>query len=455
DTVADLGITVKAYKEYTGNSKVELQKGDNVGSNYPIKGESTNANYNVTFTDATYSITARNVTVALKDDTVKTSVYGDAIVTYNNDSLTATGLAEGDTVADLGMTVKAYKEYTETSKVELQKGDNVGANYPIKGESTNTNYNVTFTDATYSITAKSITVAIRNTNKLSSVYKAEINSFEIDDYIVRETPVAPETEGTEITGTEKESLQIEIKAYKTYTDAEKVLLKAGDPIGTNYPVKAICKNTNYAIDFIEPTYSITAKQVNLDGFSILDKEVMYDGTAKAIDIPNKLPEGVTGISFIYTQGDTTVTSPKDVGTYTATVQFELDSNYSAPVIEDEEIIKATLKITARPVTVTLTKDAVKTSVYGDAIATYGENDYIVSGLAEGDTVADLGITVKAYKEYTGNSKVELQKGDNVGANYPIKGESTNTNYNVTFTDATYEITARNVTVSLVDTAVKT
>ena len=72
----------------------------------------------------------------------KESVYGEEIKEFTS---TVVGLLDGD---DLGLSYKVLD--SEGNEVTLTDRSIVGT-YTIKAEATNTNYNVTFTDGTYTI----------------------------------------------------------------------------------------------------------------------------------------------------------------------------------------------------------------------------------------------------------------------------------------------------------------
>ncbi|MCI9276058.1 MAG: hypothetical protein HFJ24_09205, partial [Clostridia bacterium] len=297
---------------------------------------------------------------------------------------------------------------------------------------------------TLTITPKALEITLNDTAKTSSIYGEEIASYVKDtDFTVVGI----------VERDEAKDLGITVKAYKEYVEAtetevaSKIELQAGDNVGT-YPIKAEVADSNYTVVFADKTYSIVAKVIDLSNLSISNTTETYTGEKQEVQISLKdadlgMPEGLSAsVVYKYTQGGTEI-DPIDVGEYTvsATVSAK-NSNYVLP--EDYEIT-GTLTIIPATLRIALADTAVTESIYGGKIASYvKDTDFTVEGIVARDLNKDLGITVKAYKEYVEAtetevaSKVELQAGDKVGT-YPIKAEVADSNYVVEFAEVLYTI----------------
>ncbi len=133
------------------NSLYELAvTAKNVGA-YDVSCKGLNNNYSITFTgyEGAYTVTERPITVNVKS---LTKVYGDKDETLVVTEVVGGVLANGDSLEDL--------KYLLTRA----QSENVGT-YAISGEDKDANYTITFTQATYTITAKDITVSVADGSK--------------------------------------------------------------------------------------------------------------------------------------------------------------------------------------------------------------------------------------------------------------------------------------------------
>ena len=93
-----------------------------------------------------------------------------------------------------------------------------------------------------------------------------------------------------------------------------------------YPDKASVKNLTAENGGTVTLYAIwTEKQVIPAFSSSAIQSYKYDGSAKKYT----LPSGINGFTITYKQGETTVTEPKDVGTYDVIISRAEDATYAA------------------------------------------------------------------------------------------------------------------------------
>lgn len=143
-----------------------------------------------------------------------------------------------------------------------------------------------------------------------------------------------------------------------------------------------------------------------------------------------------------------VTKPREVGTYTVKVIIPEMQNYETTANDEKGtgLTVGTMTIIPNSQEIVVTIDN-KSSEYG-----YAGNELtckITSGtLCEGDTLEDLGITMKVIDENQKDvtNKIALLP---VGS-YKIVGEASNQNYNIKIVEGTYEVEPRNVTVKIKD-----
>ena len=302
DPLAALSASVTSGSLYGADVPYSLQttatQGSSVGT-YPITGTATNTNYTVTFVDGTYTVTARPITVTIS---AASSVYGNAISTLSA-SVTTGSIYGTDTPYSL-----------QTTAVQ---GSSVGT-YPITGTATDTNYAVTFVNGTYTVTARPITVTVA---AASSVYGNAISALS-----------ASVTTGS-IYGTGT--------PYSLQTTATQ-----GSSVGS-YPITGTATDTNYAITFVNGTYSVTARSLTAtwtgeDGSST-DFSWVYDGTAHC---PSVTVSGVLSGDTVTASATGAETNASD-GNYFATAV--LSGASAANYIVSAETAQHSFQITRKPI----------------------------------------------------------------------------------------------------------
>ncbi|HIR65578.1 MAG TPA: hypothetical protein IAC95_01655 [Candidatus Fimimonas gallinarum] len=379
-TALNLNVTVKVAdtQENVETFTVTLKKnGETVYSvcdvgNYEILVDVDGVVYT-----ASYTVTKREIDVTIED---KTSVYGDSLV-----ALTAT---TADSVANA--------EGLENI-VSLAKQDGTAAGtYAITGSYDNGNYDITFTNGTYTITKREVTVTV---NSASSLYGNDIASL-----------TATVTEGSVLAG--------DVTVYTLSTTAT-----SASNVGS-YDITGTCTNNNYAVTFENETgsYTVTARPITV---VIDDKTSVYG--ENLVSLTMRYAEGslrLVGGQTLTQVVTLTKAQGTDAGTYAIAGSYT-DGNYYIT------FTNGTYTITQRAITVTVDG---KTSVYGDEIATLTGKVTSGSVLAGDGTVYTLSTTAS-----------------DVGR-YDITGTCTNDNYSITFanTKGSYTVTKRAITVVIDD-----
>ena len=381
-TALNLNVTVKVAdtQENVETFTVTLKKnGEPVYSvcdvgNYEILVDVDGVGY----TDS-YTVTKREIDVTIED---KTSVYGNALAELT--ATTTDDVANGEGLANIVTLEKAI-------------GTNAGT-YAITGECVDGNYTINFTNGTYTITQRAITVVI---DDKTSVYGNNLET---------------------LTATTTDS----VANADGITTIVALTKDEGATVGT-YDITGTCTNNNYAVTFENETgsYTVTARPITV---VIDDKESVYGESLAALTM--HYAEGslqLVGGQTLTQVVTLTKAQGTDAGTYAIAGSYT-DGNY------DITFTNGTYTITQRAITVTVDS---KTSVYGNEIATLTGKVTSGSVLAGDGTVYTLSTTA------TSASDVD---------SYDITGTCTNDNYSITFdnTKGSYTVTKRAITVVIDD-----
>ena len=349
--------------------------GETVGE-YTItpSGDATQGNYTVEYETGTFTINPKAATIAANNDS---KTYGD-----DDPDLTAevTGVLEGD-------------ELTYT--LSREEGESVG-NYTITvtaSADANTNYSITTSNGTFTITPKAATIAANNANKVYGEedpdLTAEVSGIVGNDVLTYELE---REEGEDV---------------DTYTIS--VVVSADD-------------NPNYSITTTNATFTITPATVTVTAD---DNEKTYgdidpDLTWTVEGLQNDDDDDVLTVSISRAEGEA-------AGTYTITpTGAAVQGNYN--VLYEN----GTFTISRATATVTAVDNS---KVYGTADP---ELTADVTGLQNNDDASVISYTI---------SRAE---GETVGE-YTItpSGAATQGNYTVEYETGTFTITPASVTVNIV------
>ena len=275
-----------------------------VGIHGVNQGTLSNPNYEITYVldDASYEVTKRTVEVTA---IATGSVYGDELASLE---YTEVGLVNGDTLSG------------ELSVNVLNKvGD-----YDIEvGTLAHPYYNVSFTKAIYTVTAREITLTIRDAE---SQYGEELR--ELSYYL---------SKGSILEGDE---LNV-------------VLTKNGGTQMGQYEITGSYNNDNYSVTFVNGTYTIHKYQATI---TVETKYISFIEDGDARSIVASCDSGAE-ITFIV-KGEEVTNYFREAGKYVVELSAEETDNYYAPekVTVYVTINRPTLSIEANGIDVTLTTE---------------------------------------------------------------------------------------------------
>ena len=452
--VTDTGATVEGFTVRIRRSGQEVQSMVNVG-NYEITVFVDNVEYSTS-----YTITSRPVSVVIDD---KTSVYGESLVeltmNYAEGSLQLVG---GQTLPQVVTLAKA-------------QGTDAGT-YAIAGSYTDGNYDITFTNGTYTITQRAITVTVDNkesvygneiatlTGKVTSgsvlagdgtVYTlsttatsaGDVGSYDINGTCINDNyQVTFENETDSYTVT-KRTITVTVTSTSSVYGDDIATLTGKVTVGTviygdgtvytlstdatstsnvgSYDITGTCTNDNYQVTFENETdsYTVTKREVTV---KVNSASSLYGNDIASLTATVTEGSVLEADGTVYTLS-TTATSASNVGNYDITGTCT-NNNY-AVTFENET---GSYTVTARPITVVIDD---KESVYGESLAA------LTMHYAEGSLQLVGGLTLQ--------NVVNLTKAEGTDAGtYAITGSYTDGNYDITFTNGTYTITERKITVTV-------
>ena len=293
-----------------------------------------NANYEITdITDGAYTIAKRNITVQINN---QTTAYGNEIVGFTA-SVVSGSVVGGGTPYEL----KCYENPEDVNKVEISTTTGVGG-YRIEGQCTNSNYNITFQNegntsiyATYTITAREITIAINPAESVYGSAKAALSA------------------------NEEQIINGDSNVYSLSCD-----VTASTAVGT-YSITGECLSENYSITFTggENAYSVTKAPLTITATSW---DIQYGSAAPDYSVQygsfvNGETEAVLGGTLAF---ECSYEQYNNVGEYTIIPSGLTSNNY------DITFVNNILVVSPRPVTITISASS---SVYGSATATFADN----------------------------------------------------------------------------------
>src|SRR5439155_1105605 len=260
--------------------------GEDVGAYAIGQGTLAAANYSITFVSASFTITAKPLTVTA---VANSKVFGatDPAFAYTN---------------SLGLPASAF-----TGSLTRVAGENVGAYAIGQGTLAAANYSITFVSASFTITAKPLTVtAVAN----SKVFGASDPTFAYTN-----------------------SLGLPASAF-----TGSLTSVAGEDVGTYAIEQGTLAAANYSITFVSASFTITAKPLTVTAVA---NSKVFGATDPAFAYTNS--EGLPASAFT---GSLTRVDGEDVGTYAIEQGTLVAANYSIT------FVSANLTITAKPLTVT-------------------------------------------------------------------------------------------------------
>ncbi len=270
-----------------------------------------------------FTITPLEIIVTIED---KSSTYGDDIL-----ELTATTTNDVANKEGLVKIVSLYTTDSNGTTTTLSTTSNAGS-YKIKGNGINSNYTVTFTEGTYTINKRSITITWGN----------------VSDRTYDGTDKFPTATPTNICGSDTITVTL-VKDGITSTTAQ----NAG-----SYKATATFSSNYTTTDDTEKSFTISKRSITV---TIADKESTYGNpietlTAKVTSTLSPAIVTSDSESNIYSLA-TTATTTSNVGTYDITGTQKTDfpaQNYEITFKNASDASKptGTYTINKRPVTIT-------------------------------------------------------------------------------------------------------
>ena len=366
----------------------------NVGS-YDITGTCTNDNYAVTFENETgsYTVTARPITVVIDD---KESVYGESLA-----ALTMR-YAEGSLQLVGGQTL------TQVVTLTKAQGTDAGT-YAIAGSYTDGNYDITFTNGTYTITQRAITVTV---DGKTSVYGDEIATL-----------TGKVTSGSVLAG--------DGTVYTLSTTAT-----SESDVGS-YDITGTCTNDNYSITFdnTKGSYTVTKRAITV---VIDDKTSVYGETLETLTATTT--DSVANADGIATIVALTKDEGATVGTYDITGEC-VNDNYTVT------FTNGTYTITKRDITVTVTDVETDNTVTFETLTQKFRWTVSQGNIVDGD---DLNVEVYLV---IGGTEITADnfRATFCGGTHTLTARFDNDNYNISLQNGTLSVTLPKVTVVDVET----
>jgi hypothetical protein len=449
DELLPLMYTVNSIiYDSTDNLNITLTKEEGTDADiYMITGQCGNSNYNVSFMSGIYTIEKRELDIRIED---KISFYGDDLLELSFILLGGVGIVDGDNL---------------NINLEKSSGDTVGI-YDITGIWDNDNYNVEFTNGSYSIVPAEVTLEINDVyvfygqsevvlsymltsgkivtgDELITLYRDE--GDQVGEYLIMgectnsnylatiinglyvikpiEITVYIHNEST-LYGEPLEELEYEITdgAIVENDNFNIYLNMACDNSAGTFPINGICDNSNYNVNFISGEYVITPIELTVeiyDAASIYGEEI----AEFSCEIVSGTPKENEDLQIVITKDD-----GLDVGVYALKGNC-YNTNYSVAFMEGQYTISKTSltdntaykqsKIydgTLKTVSYDIVGFAYSDSVYdGTAWYSYtGDNDYTTEIIGI-KNVSDSGKTIyyklefKNYYSLSGSVEITVEK----------------------------------------------
>ena len=439
DELPNFEECVKATDEFYGTEGVTIEVTNDVNpsqfGDYTITVVAKDNLENETNESFEFEVLKRNVTVTINN---VEAIYKDEVK-----PLTSNALEMAYNGNEIGVVLST--DVTNTTPV---------GEYAIIGTWTNENYNVTFVDGVYLITAKTLTE--EDINELgitfensSFVYDGTAKSIKVNNlpegFNVTYTNNEQINVGTyevvaTVTGNENYTGTVELKATMTITAKEvsvvwegstftyngtkqlptataegvtlTVAVKEGNSIDVgSYTAVASTTDKNYKLANTEYNYEIVAKTLTEGdikelGIEFKNATFIYDGTTKSLSV-NNLPEG---FKVSYENNDKV-----DAGKYEVKAIITGNGNYNGEIT-----LTATMEITPKKVYVVWTT----------------KFDFVYNGQQQIPTATAYDIN---YNNIV--TKVNITEGNAIDAgSYTAVASTTNKNYKLTNETLEYEIT---------------
>ncbi|MDB4636201.1 YDG domain-containing protein, partial [Flavobacteriaceae bacterium] len=370
-------------------------------SNYSLAATATGTVGNIT----AKTLTITNITVLDKvyDGTINSSVNSSTIV-YN-------GLESGDDVSINSTSGVFDNEHVGVDKTVTLTNTFAGTdlnNYALVNQEL----------ATASVTAKAVTASLTGT--VSKIYNGTTSAtltsanYQLTGFISGESATITKTSGTYDTKEKGTNKMVTVDLTDGYAPASGTLL-------SNYVLAATATGT---------VGTITAQTLTVTGIAVLNK--VYDGTVSSTVMTNTIVyEGLATGDNVYINTTSGVFADANVGIGKT---VNLTNTYAGTDLTNYTVVNqttTTASITAKPITIIPTAGQSKTYGLADATLSYTISP---STLPNG-TAISLGGTLSRTT------------GENVDTYTITIGTVSDTNYDITLNQETFEINKKTITVS--------
>src|SRR5206468_1299197 len=393
-----LGLPASAFTGALGRAA-----GENVGTYEMTVGSLTAANYSITFVSANFTITAKPLTVTA---VANSKVFGatDPTFAYTN--------SEG------------LPALTFTGSLTRVAGEDVGTYAIEQGTLAAANYSVTFVSASFTITAKPLTVtAVANskvfgatdpalaytnsrglpasafTGSLTRVAGEDVGTYAIEQGTLAAANYSITFVSASFTITAKPLTVTAVANSKVfgatdpafaYTNSEglpasaftgSLTRVAGEDVGAYAIEQGTLAAANYSITFVSANFTITAKPLTVTAVA---NSKVFGATDPALAYTNSLSLPASAFT-----GSLTRVAGEDVGTYAIEQGTLAAANYSVT------FVSASFTITAKPLTVTAVANS---KVFGasDPALTYTNSEGLPASAFTGSLTREAGEDVGTY-----------------------------------------------------------
>ena len=394
DTIESVTVT---------GSQIEVGTSDNVPSEAKIvnaDGKDVTGNYTITYSNGTLGVTKKNLTITAGSGD---KVYDGTALT--NDSYTNSALAEGDKIDSVTVT---------GSQTVVGSSDNVPSEAKIVNaadEDMTANYEITYTNGTLGVTAKTVTITAASDTKTYDGTALTKDSY-------TNTALA---EGDSLSSVTVTGLQIVVGFSENVPSEAKIVNADGEDVTASYAI-------TYA------NGSLEVKQMGLTITADSDTRT-YNGAALTVNSYGStgLAEGdsfesvtVTGSQTVFGTANNVPSAAKIVNAAGEDVTASYDITYT----------NGTLEVTKLALTITAEGDE---KVYDGTALT--KNSYTNTDLATGDEIDSVTVT---------GSQTVVGSSDNVPSAAVIKnaaGDDVTASYEITYANGTLEVMQKELTIT--------
>ncbi|QVK18994.1 hypothetical protein KHQ81_04600 [Mycoplasmatota bacterium] len=357
------------------------------------------SNYNITYDNGTLEVTPRPITIKPED---VTKVYDGTELTSGVAEVTSGSLVNGHTIT---ITTSGSQTNVGTSKNSI-----LTVTIDDGGTDVTSNYDITYEDGSLEVTVRPITIKPEDATK---VY----NGTELT------SDVAEVTSGSLVNG---HTITITTSGSQTNvgTSTNSILTVTIDDGGTDV-------TSNYDITYEDGSLEVMVRPITIKPE---DATKVYDGTELTLDVTEVISGSLVNGHMI---NITTSGSQLNVGTSTNSILTVTIDDGGTDVTSNYDITyeEGSLEVTVRPITI---KPEDATKVYDGTELTSDVAEVTSGSLVNGHTIT---ITTSGNQTNVGTSTNSI-----LTVTIDDGGTDVTSNYDITFTDGSLEVTPRPISV---------